>query len=160
MLKERETKRLEFLDEEKKPAQKMEVEEPEIHIQDELPITLPPSAKEPPSPPSTVTPSSSSSSSNPNKDQRKDAPMLSKERVDDWEKVSDVFNGGEMKNYKWSQSITDVDVQVPVPKGTTAKNVRVDIRSDYLKVELQKPTKQVYCMCGSWVQCIRNCLVH
>ena len=144
LLRERETKRLEFLDDENKLAQEIvAIEEPEIHIQDELPVTLPPSVNEPhPSPSSPYSISAASSSSAPNsttKDQRKDAPVLSKEKVDDWEKISDIFNGGEMKNYKWSQSITDIDVRISVPKGTTAKDVVVDIRSGHLKVELQKP---------------------
>ena len=146
MLKEKETQRLEFLDEEKKPAAEVVVEgPPEFHIHDELPISLPPSAQE--SLPQFSCSATSSSSSNTNsiscKDQRKDAPVLTKDKVDDWEKVSDTYNGAEMENYKWSQSISDVDVRVPVPVGTTAKDVRVDIRSDYLKVELQKPTKKV-----------------
>lgn len=147
VMREKETKSLEFLEEEKKPApKKVEVEEPEIHIQDELPITLPLSATEPlpPPPSSSASPSPSSQSSFSSKDARKDAPVLSKKKVDDWEKVSDVFNGAEMEDYKWSQTITDIDVRVPVPEGTTAKNVLVDIRSDHLKVRLQKPTKKVH----------------
>lgn len=139
-----ETKRLESLDGDHAPTNE-EVEEPEpeepepeVHIQDELPITLPPSA--------TLTTPSSSSSSKSKKSQkkdRKDAPVLSKEKVEDWEKVSDIYNGADMKNYKWSQTITDIDIKIPVPVGTTAKAVKVDIRSDYLKVELLRPTTQV-----------------
>lgn len=122
MLHEKETKRLESLDEKES--------EPEIHIQDELPVTLPPPSTNKPSP-------------KPKEQQRKDAPILSKEEVEDWEKVSDIFNGAEMENYKWSQSINDIDVRVPVPEGTKAKDVKVDIRSDYLKVELRRPTAKV-----------------
>ena len=41
--------------------------------------------------------------------------------------------------YKWSQTVTDIDVRVPVPEGTTSKHVKVDIKSDHLKVELLLP---------------------
>lgn len=125
-MREKETKRLESLDEvtTKEPA-----ESDLPHIQDELPITLPPSSKAP-------------AKAKEQKDSRKDAPMLSKEKVEDWEKVSDVYNGAAMKNYKWSQTINDIDVRVPVPEGTTAKDVKVEIRSDYLKVELCRPTRK------------------
>ena len=48
-----------------------------------------------------------------------------------------------MDNYKWSQTVTDIDVRVPVPEGTTSKHVKVDIKSDHLKVELLSPEHQV-----------------
>lgn len=107
------------------------------HIQDELPITLPPNSSAAPT-------SKPSSKDKKDKSERKDAPVLSKEKVEDWEKVSDVYNGAAMENYKWSQTITDIDVKVPVPEGTAAKDVKVDIRNDYLKVELLRPTKEVH----------------
>ena len=56
---------------------------------------------------------------------------------------SDTYNGAVMDNYKWSQTVTDIDVRVPVPEGTTSKHVKVDIRSDHLKVELLLPEHQV-----------------
>ena len=119
----------------------------EEHIQDELPITLPDPAKLPiPSASLLEEEARTKKGSKTEKDQkkeRKDAPVLSKAEVEDWEKVSDIYNGAAMENYKWSQSITDIDVRVPVPEGTTAKDVKVDIRSDYLKVVLLKPSKQV-----------------
>ncbi len=122
-------------------------EEPEEHIQDELPITLPESANLPSSPGNTnATKTKKSGKTESAQKERKDAPMLSKAKVEDWEKVSDTYNGAEMENYKWSQTITDIDVRVPVPERTTAKNLKVDIRSDHLKVVLCRPTQQV---CGS-----------
>lgn len=135
ILHEKETKSLESLDDKGSND-----EEPEIDIQDELPVTLPPSSETPPP--------TSKHDKDKKKDQkkvdlRKDAPVLSKEKVEDWEKVSDIYNGGEMENYKWSQTINDIDVRVPVPDGTKAKDVRVDIRSDHLKVELRRPSPQV-----------------
>ena len=135
ILHEKETKSLESLDGGKEPA----VAEPEIHIQDELPVTLPASASQPMPP-------------KPQQVDRKDAPVLSKEKVEDWEKVSDIFNGAEMENYKWSQSINDIDVRVPVPEGTKAKDVKVDIRSDHLKVALLRPTPKVWWYIGIVVQ--------
>ena len=136
---QKETEQLNSLD-----NKKVEVEE--VHIQDELPITLPPSATPPPS---SSTANSTSNASSPEKgkaakSERKDVPTLSKEKVEDWEKISDVYNGAEMENYKWSQTITDIDVRVPVPEGTTAKDVKVDIRSDHLKVTFLRPTEKVW----------------
>ena len=135
VMREKETKRLEFL-EEKKAAPKADSEEPEDHIQDELPITLPESAEPPPLP-------SSDASEESIKDKRKDAPILSKEKVDDWEKVSDVYNGADMEKYKWSQSMTDVDVRIPLPEGSTGKNIKVEIRNNHLKVLALTPSRQV-----------------
>lgn len=56
---------------------------------------------------------------------------------------SDTYNGAVMDNYKWSQTVTDIDIRVPVPEGTTSKHVKVDIKSDHLKVELLWPEHQV-----------------
>ena len=144
MMREKETKQLETMDGASKTKKKDP--EPEVHIQDELPITLPPRADSPP-PPSSSDQSKSSeavaSTKEEKKDNRKDAPTLSKAKVDDWEKISDIYNGAEMENYKWSQTITDIDVRIAVPEGTTARDVKVDIRSDYLKVKLLKPKQEV-----------------
>ena len=128
---EKETKLLESLDEAPPP----EVEEEQI--QDELPITLPESAS------SDISKAKSKKSGKTEPPQRKDAPMLSKDKVEDWEKVSDIYNGADMKNYKWSQTITDIDVRVPLPEGTTVKDLKVDIRSNHLKVVICRPTQQV-----------------
>ena len=138
---EKETKRLESLDE--TPPE----EEEEVHIQDELPITLPESANHPVADDSAKSKKKSVKTADAQKKERKDVPALSKAEVEDWEKVSDIYNGAQMENYKWSQTITDIDVRVPVPEGTTAKNLKVDIRSDHLKVVLFRPTQQV-CFCG------------
>ncbi|XP_064406261.1 nudC domain-containing protein 3-like [Halichondria panicea] len=88
-------------------------------ITDELPITLPP-------------PSSSAKSSE-----------LVKQVTAAAEKVSDTYNGAEMDNYKWSQTLLDLDIRVPVSKGTKSKDVRVDIKSDRLKVELIRPRRKL-----------------
>ncbi len=96
-------------------------------IQDELPITLPPATGPTHSKPSPTT---------------SKAPTAA-------DHVSDTYNGGEMENYKWSQTLTDLDVKVPVPKGTKSKDLRVEIKSDYLKVKQLRPEKKV---CLSFVQ--------
>jgi len=66
-----------------------------------------------------------------------------KERTDAFNLSSDTYNGAVMENYKWSQTVTDIDVRVPVPEGTKSKHVRVDIRNDHLKVVLLKPERKV-----------------
>ncbi len=60
--------------------------------------------------------------------------------------ISDTYNGGEMDNYKWSQTVTDLDVKVPVSKGVKSKDLRVEIKSDYLRVKQLRPEKKV-CAC-------------
>jgi len=66
-----------------------------------------------------------------------------KERAMAFNETSDTFNGAEMENYKWSQTISELEIKVFLPEGTSGKDVRVDIRSDYLKVEVFKPEYQV-----------------
>jgi len=134
-MKEKETKRLEFLEEKKLPEKEEKPEEPEVDIQDELPITLPPSADEDAKADAATDESA--------KEKRKDAPVLSKAKVDAWEKVSDVYNGADMEKYKWSQTMTDLDVRIPLPEGSTGKNIKVEIRSNHLKVIALTPSRQV-----------------
>ena len=57
--------------------------------------------------------------------------------------ISDTYNGAALDNYKWSQTMTDVDVKVPIAPGTRSKDVTVDIKSDHLKVILHKPERKV-----------------
>lgn len=66
-----------------------------------------------------------------------------KERAMAFNETSDIFNGGEMENYKWSQTISELEIKIILPEGTSGKDVRVDIRSDHLKVEVLKPEYQV-----------------
>ena len=65
------------------------------------------------------------------------------ERVKAFNYTSDVYNGGEMDTYNWSQTVTEVEIKVVLPRTTAAKDVRVDIRSDRIKVEILKPEHQV-----------------
>lgn len=57
--------------------------------------------------------------------------------------ISDTYNGAALENYKWSQTMTDIDVKVPIAPGTRAKDVTVDIKNDHLKVVLHKPERKV-----------------
>lgn len=59
--------------------------------------------------------------------------------------VSDTYNGAALDDYKWSQTMTDVDVRVPVAPGTKPKDVTVEIKNDHLKVLLHKPERKVQC---------------
>ena len=73
-----------------------------------------------------------------------EVPDSKKERTKAFNYTSDVFNGGDMDDYKWSQTITELEIKVALSEETTAKDVRVDIRNDYLKVEVLKPEHKVY----------------
>ena len=132
---------------------------------DELPISLPAppeaegTSKETPStendthpPPSDTTPREPPSESVKERSEKDgEEPPKSKEkggaerqeRTAAFNLSSDTYNGAVMDNYKWSQTVTDIDVRVPVPEGTTSKHVKVDIKSDHLKVELLSPEHQV-----------------
>ena len=48
--------------------------------------------------------------------------------------------------YKWKQTISEVDITVPVPQGTRGRDVVVEIKSEYLKVALkgQEPILEVH----------------
>ena len=46
------------------------------------------------------------------------------------------WNGAVRDNYTWSQTLTDLDLKVIVPKGTTAKDLKIDITTSQLKVVL------------------------
>lgn len=69
--------------------------------------------------------------------------QLKKERTKAFNYTSDTYNGGDMDAYKWSQTISEVEIKVVLPEATTGKHVRVDISSDHLKVEILKPERKV-----------------
>nr|CAD7461322.1 unnamed protein product [Timema tahoe] len=51
------------------------------------------------------------------------------------QQASDCYNGAVREGYRWSQSITDLDVQVVVPCNIKkGKNVRVDVKASNLSV--------------------------
>ena len=51
------------------------------------------------------------------------------------EKIS-TYNGAALDKYNWSQNITEVIIQIPIPVGTTAKQLKVDIKPKHLYVKL------------------------
>lgn len=135
LMREKETKRLNTLSSTtKQPREQSKPPIPPETIQDELPISLSPSDH------SVDTFSSA-------KEKRVTKPKPTTEATvkiaSAAELVSDTYNGSERENYKWSQSLTDLDIRVPVSVGTKSKDVRVDIKSDHLKVELLRPKKKV-----------------
>jgi len=52
------------------------------------------------------------------------------------EKIS-TYNGDTTDKYAWSQSINEVTMQIPVPEGTTAKQVDVIMKPNHLTVKLK-----------------------
>lgn len=57
-------------------------------------------------------------------------------------------NGLDMDNYSWTQSLQEVNVNVPVPKGTKSRFVVCEIKKNRLKVGLkgQPPVIDVCCL--------------
>ena len=47
------------------------------------------------------------------------------------------YNGGSTNKYKWAQQLHNVDVQVTLPKGTTARMLVVTIKAKHLKVHVK-----------------------
>lgn len=72
-----------------------------------------------------------------------DEHQLKKERTKAFNYTSDTFNGGDMGTYKWSQTVTEIEIKVSLHEGATGKHVRVDISNDHLKVEVLKPERKV-----------------
>lgn len=56
---------------------------------------------------------------------------------------SDAYNGSKTDKYVWCQTVTDLDLRVTVPLGTPGKNLKVEIKSDSLKVEVLRPVREV-----------------
>ena len=66
-----------------------------------------------------------------------------KERAKAFNYSSDVYNGADMESYKWSQTVKEVEIKVALPEKTTGKQVKVDIQSDRLRVEILRPEPKV-----------------
>lgn len=60
-------------------------------------------------------------------------------------------NGLDMDNYSWTQTLQEVNVNVPVPKGTKSRFVVCEIKKNHLKVGLkgQPPVIDVCFFCTS-----------
>jgi len=63
-----------------------------------------------------------------------------------------IGNGGQTDTYLWTQTLSELEVRVPVPKGTVGRQLNVEIKKTHLKVglkgqpplldgELHKPVK-------------------
>ena len=53
------------------------------------------------------------------------------------------YNGDKTDKYNWSQSVTDVVVQIPVPQGTKPKGLVVVIKPKYLSVALKGSSEPI-----------------
>ena len=51
------------------------------------------------------------------------------------QKIS-TYNGAKTEKYDWSQTISEVIVQIPIPAGTTSKQVDIKIKTKHLYVKL------------------------
>lgn len=58
------------------------------------------------------------------------------------EKIS-TYNGDTTEKYAWSQSISEVTVQIPIPEGTTAKDILVVIKAKHFIVHLKKDPQPI-----------------
>lgn len=58
------------------------------------------------------------------------------------EKIS-TYNGDTTEKYAWSQSISEVTMQIPIPEGTTAKDILVIIKAKHFTVHLKKDPKPI-----------------
>ena len=155
IMREAETRRVEQMTKAPK-CKAIPAPPPEAEPQDELPITLPASLQSHPQKDNTPPPSKADSPAEASSSPPKVPPSSTTEEpphpVKEKEKKtkaaafnlsSDTYNGAITDNYKWSQTMTDVDIRVPVPDRTVAKHIRVNIRSDHLKVVLLKPHRKV-----------------
>ena len=43
-------------------------------------------------------------------------------------------NGANFEHYSWTQTLAEVSVTVPLPKGTKGRDCDVTIRKDFIKV--------------------------
>ena len=66
-----------------------------------------------------------------------------KKRTKAFNYTSDVYNGADMDSYKWSQTVTELEIKVGLEEGTTAKHVKVDIQNEHLRVEILHPEHKV-----------------
>ena len=65
-------------------------------------------------------------------EEKKEAP-----KIDPKIREISTYNGDKTDKYNWSQSVTDVIVQIPVPEGTKPRGLNVVIKPKYLSVALK-----------------------
>ena len=66
----------------------------------------------------------------------KKEPTPARTQVDVDQTIS-TYNGGETAKYRWSQSISSVDVQMELPEGTIAKNLLVKMKAKSIEIRLK-----------------------
>ncbi len=47
-------------------------------------------------------------------------------------------NGGRTDKYVWTQTLSEVTMNVPLPLGVTKKQLEVDLRNSHLKVHVSR----------------------
>ncbi|KAI6659993.1 NudC domain-containing protein 3-like [Oopsacas minuta] len=57
--------------------------------------------------------------------------------------AEDTYNGGVTDTYRWSQTLTELDVLVDLPVVSKAKDVTVIIQNTHLKVTVKKPEGEI-----------------
>ena len=57
--------------------------------------------------------------------------------------AEDTYNGGVTDKYRWSQTLTELDVLVDLPAGSKAKDVTVVIKNTHLKVFVTKLQEEI-----------------
>eukprot|EP00117_Sycon_ciliatum_P015778 scpid66447/ scgid0552/ NudC domain-containing protein 3 len=68
---------------------------------------------------------------------------------------SEIYNGAKTDLFSWSQTVTDVDIKVPLPKGTKASQLCVDIKTNHLSVTVQKDGSDVVLLDGDLFDRVR-----
>lgn len=58
------------------------------------------------------------------------------------------FNGLDMENYTWGQTLQDVTINVMVPRGTKSRFLDVDIKNNSIKVGLKNQPPIVEGVCN------------
>lgn len=58
------------------------------------------------------------------------------------EKIS-TYNGDSTDKYNWSQNMSEVTIQIPIPEGTTSKQLDIKIKSKHLFVKLKAEDKPI-----------------
>ena len=53
------------------------------------------------------------------------------------------YNGDSCDNYDWSQSITEVTMQIRIPEGTNSKQMDIQIKAKHLYVKIKGADKPI-----------------
>ncbi|GLT75150.1 hypothetical protein SLA2020_468970 [Shorea laevis] len=71
------------------------------------------------------------------KKEEKQEPMEADKEVETGLRVPNNGNGLDLEKYSWTQTLQEVTVNVPIPKGTKSRSVVCDIKKNHLKVGLK-----------------------